>query len=61
MVGKVRCLKCGLKNIHSINIVHRDFHSENIFFNCEYYNFVRIGDLGLSKSATAESTDDDNN
>jgi serine/threonine protein kinase len=56
----------GLKNIHSVKIVHRDFHSGNVFFDlyCYYYSFgrnVRIGDLGLSKSATAESTDNSNN
>jgi serine/threonine protein kinase len=52
----------GLNEIHSVNIVHRDFHSGNIFsHNYNYGQYVKIGDLGLSKSATAESTDDDNN
>jgi serine/threonine protein kinase len=50
----------GLVNIHSMNIIHRDFHSGNIFFDGDYGIDVKIGDLGLSKSATAESTDDDN-
>ena len=54
----------GLKNMHSVKIVHRDFHSGNIFIEgmihfYGHYN-VRIGDLGLSKSAT-DSTEDDNN
>ena len=48
----------GLQNIHSVEIVHRDFHSGNIFYE-SIYN-VTIGDLGLSKSAT-ESSDDNNN
>ena len=52
----------GLKNIHSVNIIHRDFHSGNIFFDkiTKSYYDVTIGDLGLSKSAT-ESSDDNNN
>jgi serine/threonine protein kinase len=51
----------GLKNIHRVKIVHRDFHSGNIFSDdYNYGHFLKIGDLGLSKSATAESTDDNN-
>ena len=45
----------GLINLHSTNIFHRDLHSGNIFSN------GIIGDLGISKSATAESTDDNEN
>ena len=45
----------GLINIHDVNIIHRDFHSGNIFFKAK--NNIYIGDLGISKSAT-ESTDD---
>jgi serine/threonine protein kinase len=48
----------GLVNIHSVKIVHRDFHSGNIFFDNNSYSF--IGDLGISKSAT-DSTDDNEN
>ncbi len=48
----------GLANIHSVSIIHRDFHSGNIFF--DERQFPYIGDLGISKSAT-ESTDDNNN
>ncbi|RIA98825.1 kinase-like domain-containing protein [Glomus cerebriforme] len=51
-------ISSGLKNIHSINILHRDLHSGNIFFN--YFTEPVIGDLGISKSAT-ESTDDNEN
>jgi serine/threonine protein kinase len=58
----LKYLICGLKNIHNAKIVHRDFHSGNMFFdNNLYINSVKIGDFGLSKSATAESKDDDNN
>ncbi|RIA98810.1 kinase-like domain-containing protein, partial [Glomus cerebriforme] len=46
----------GLKSIHNRNIIHRDLHSGNIFFG---RNAI-IGDLGISKSAT-ESTDDNEN
>jgi serine/threonine protein kinase len=47
----------GLINIHSVDIIHRDLHSGNIFFQ---YKFPYIGDLGISKSAT-ESTDNKEN
>ncbi|RIA94204.1 kinase-like domain-containing protein [Glomus cerebriforme] len=46
----------GLNNIHNVDIIHRDFHSGNIFFRRKYADTV-IGDLGISKSAT-ETTDD---
>ncbi|RGB24256.1 kinase-like domain-containing protein [Rhizophagus diaphanus] len=48
----------GLDNIHDVNIIHRDFHSGNIFFGKEGMYFVEeitIGDLGVSKSATESS------
>ena len=47
----------GLYYLHRAKITHRDFHSGNIFFG---NNGAIIGDLGLSKSATTESTDNDN-
>ncbi|RGB37527.1 kinase-like domain-containing protein, partial [Rhizophagus diaphanus] len=47
----------GLENIHYSDIIHRDLHSGNIFFT--KYN-AYIGDLGISKSAT-ESTDNNEN
>src|SRR5688572_5664578 len=46
----------GLRNIHSANIIHRDFHSGNIFLG---RNILLTGDLGISKSAI-ESLNDDN-
>ncbi|RGB27289.1 kinase-like domain-containing protein [Rhizophagus diaphanus] len=57
-LSNLRKISSGLVNIHSVNILHRDFHSGNIFFRDKYE--IYLGDLGLSKSAT-EITDDDNN
>jgi serine/threonine protein kinase len=57
---KLKYIINGLVNIHSVDIIHRDFHSGNIFFGSNNtFNNVVIGDLGISKSAT-ESTDDNN-
>ncbi|CAI2182091.1 14672_t:CDS:1 [Funneliformis geosporum] len=44
----------GLGNIHDKGIIHRDLHSGNILVYERYNNnkYTRIGDLGLSKSAT---------
>ncbi|EXX56143.1 Mkk2p [Rhizophagus irregularis DAOM 197198w] len=59
--GKLVNLKkiiVGLANIHDVNIIHRDFHSGNIFFGKKDIYFideVTIGDLGISKSATDSS------
>ena len=41
----------------SMQHIHEDFHSGNIFFSDEYD--VKIGDFGICKSVT-ESTDDNN-
>jgi serine/threonine protein kinase len=61
----------GLIHIHDVNIIHRDLHSGNIFFNSKNnpnvhfsdtnssYDVV-IGDLGINKSST-ESADDKEN
>ncbi|RGB40705.1 kinase-like domain-containing protein [Rhizophagus diaphanus] len=68
-LGKLSSIANGLLQIHKLNIIHRDFHSRNIFFdeniinlrfNYRFINSVTIGDLGISKSAT-ESGDDNNN
>ncbi|CAI2183607.1 792_t:CDS:2, partial [Funneliformis geosporum] len=40
----------GLSKIHEKSIIHRDLHSGNILIYNDKYS--RIGDLGLSKSAT---------
>ena len=47
----------GLRLLHSAEITHRDLHSGNIL--CGGKNKIKavISDLGLSKSATSESTD----
>jgi serine/threonine protein kinase len=58
-LNNLRNIINGLINIHNADIVHRDFHSGNIFFR-DTDPFVSIGDLGISKSAT-ESTDDNEN
>ncbi len=46
----------GLWKIHRKNIIHRDFHSGNILL--ESHHDAKIGDFGLSKSATESSNDD---
>jgi serine/threonine protein kinase len=56
-LGNLKKIINGLVNIHRAEIVHRDFHSGNIFFDKED---VFIGDLGISKAATNASKDDDN-
>ncbi|CAB4421451.1 unnamed protein product [Rhizophagus irregularis] len=48
----------GLCLIHDTGITHRDLHSGNIFFD-NVYPYSKIGDLGISKSAT-ECTDNNN-
>ncbi|RIA82961.1 kinase-like domain-containing protein, partial [Glomus cerebriforme] len=53
-VSDLISIVAGLKNIHSVNIIHKDFHSGNIFIDFR----PKIGDLGISKSAT-ESVNDD--
>ncbi|RIA98780.1 kinase-like domain-containing protein, partial [Glomus cerebriforme] len=56
-LNKLFNISSGLVNIHKQEVIHRDLHSGNIFF--QEYTTV-IGDLGISKSAT-ESTDDNEN
>ncbi|RIA91165.1 kinase-like domain-containing protein [Glomus cerebriforme] len=62
-LDKLKDIIFGLKEIHIVSIIHRDFHSGNIFFNnngISDIDKVVIGDLGISKSA-AESNDDNEN
>ncbi len=48
----------GLKFMHEGGVIHQDLHSGNIFIiNTKYYKAL-IGDLGISKSATESSNDD---
>jgi serine/threonine protein kinase len=55
------CIISGLKSIHQANIIHKDYHSGNIFMSSGKF-FSQIiaitGDLGISKSAI-ESSDDE--
>ncbi|EXX74648.1 uncharacterized protein OCT59_009239 [Rhizophagus irregularis] len=50
---KLRFIIGGLKNIHDINIIHRDYHSGNIFLAAQETPIT--GDLGLNKSALCSS------
>ncbi|GBB96585.1 hypothetical protein RclHR1_02790008 [Rhizophagus clarus] len=50
----------GLINIHRFDIVHRDLHSGNIFFDKFKYNNTCIGDLGISKSAIESANNNEN-
>ncbi|GES96341.1 kinase-like domain-containing protein [Rhizophagus clarus] len=51
----------GLYDIHKLDIIHRDLHSGNIFFRKGSDGEISfLGDLGISKSAT-ESTNDNEN
>ncbi|EXX65833.1 Ste11p [Rhizophagus irregularis DAOM 197198w] len=46
----------GLYNMHDLNIIHKDYHSGNIFMTAN--KLPVTGDLGLSKSAIESSNDD---
>ncbi len=48
----------GLEQIHKKKIIHRDLHSGNILVRDNGWN--KISDLGLSKSATESSDDNEN-
>src|SRR4051812_9785444 len=45
----------GLNDIHKTNIIHKDYHSRNIFLTD---TFAVIGDLGISKSALEDSNNE---
>ena len=54
----------GLKNIHHANIIHKDYHSGNIFMSASKIfaeSRAVTGDLGISKSAIESSNDGDDN
>ncbi|EXX60451.1 Bck1p [Rhizophagus irregularis DAOM 197198w] len=57
-LGNLKQIANGLFNIHSLEIIHRDLHSGNIFFE-DIYN-AYIGDLGISKSATESINNNEN-
>ena len=49
---------CGLKNIHDANIIHKDYHSGNIFIIiCD--DCAVTGDLGISKSSLDNDEDEE--
>jgi serine/threonine protein kinase len=51
----------GLKAIHDANIVHKDYHSGNIFIDIKDNIWVQAitGDLGLSKSSLVDEKDNE--
>src|SRR5436309_761309 len=53
-LNKLVSIATGLKNIHYKDIMHKDYHSGNIFVT---FNSAITGDLGLSKSATESDND----
>ena len=58
-LNQLRYIAYGLEKIHKKKIIHHDLHSGNILITNGYYN-IRISDLGLSKSATESSDDNEN-
>jgi serine/threonine protein kinase len=54
-LGKLVDIIYGLKNIHYSNIVHKDYHSGNIFIS--YYSNAITSDFGLSKSSLVDDKD----
>ena len=42
----------GLKNMHDLNIMHRDLKSANVFLNSD--DTVKLGDMNVSKVATKD-------
>ncbi|GES99328.1 kinase-like domain-containing protein [Rhizophagus clarus] len=57
----VDAISFGLEVFHNANFIHRDFHSGNILvnFTLNYDNRYKIGDLGLSQSASDTSSDNE--
>ncbi|GBB99038.1 hypothetical protein RclHR1_00340029 [Rhizophagus clarus] len=51
----------GLKTIHDANIIHKDYHSGNIFLDIKYDDWLSAitGDLGLSKSSLVDGDDNE--
>ena len=57
-LGQLVFVSEDLKAIHKKKIIHRDLHSGNILVRDNGWN--KISDLGLSKSATESSDDNEN-
>jgi serine/threonine protein kinase len=49
----------GLKNIHGADIIHKDYHSGNIFVTGNFCMNAVIADLGISKSALSVLDNDE--
>ncbi|UZO18077.1 uncharacterized protein OCT59_009398 [Rhizophagus irregularis] len=51
----------GLKTIHDANVIHKDYHSGNIFIDMKNDNLLlaTTGDLGLSKSSLNDDEDNE--
>src|SRR5688572_10461628 len=53
----------GLNNIHNMNIIHKDFHSGNVFMSRQHYFVTNdeaiVGDLGISSKSAIENDDDE--
>ncbi|RGB33276.1 kinase-like domain-containing protein, partial [Rhizophagus diaphanus] len=53
----------GINSIHSANVIHKDYHSGNIFVNnynnMAYFIEAVTGDLGLSKSSLNDDEDNE--
>ncbi|UZO03167.1 uncharacterized protein OCT59_023577 [Rhizophagus irregularis] len=47
----------GLQGIHDENFIHRDFHSGNVLVSSD--NYCKIGDLGLSRPANDNQSDNE--
>src|ERR1700722_6491308 len=53
----LRTIITGLKHIHDANIIHKDYHSGNIFVNP--IGFAITGDLGIRKSSLDNDVDEE--
>jgi len=53
---RLKDIVVGLRNIHHARIIHKDYHSGNIFFSA---NSTVVGDLGLSKSSLNNDNDNE--
>src|SRR5436305_15290800 len=48
----------GLINMHNANIIHKDYHSGNIFVTKDFAIKAITGDLGISRSAIINDNDE---
>jgi len=60
-LNKLLQIICGLENLHQQGVIHRDYHSGNIFIaprDNAAKDIAMTGDLGISKSAIEEDDDE---